>query len=220
MRKHRLYGVAFAVLLGMGLVTQRPGTPHHAAGVDLGRTGIRLASAALPVDARPSITPTLDARSGLILLRPGGSRLVAAVWSWRRYIDTPPTPPAPPAPPVPPAPTVPVTAARAVTTPAPPPRAVVIMTPAVVSTPSAAPATNGNVWAVLRQCESGGDYSENTGNGYFGAYQFSLATWRGLGLGGLPSQAPAAVQDQAARRLQARSGWGQWPSCARRLRLA
>ena len=56
-------------------------------------------------------------------------------------------------------------------------------------------------------------------NGYYGAYQFSLATWRGVGFSGLPSNAPPAVQDQAAQKLQARSGWGQWPACSRRLGL-
>jgi len=77
----------------------------------------------------------------------------------------------------------------------------------------------GGVWAELRQCESGGDYSIDTGNGYYGAYQFSAGTWHGLGYPGLPNQAAPAVQDQAAQRLQARSGWGQWPACSRKLGL-
>jgi hypothetical protein len=77
----------------------------------------------------------------------------------------------------------------------------------------------GGVWAELRQCESGGDYSIDTGNGYYGAYQFSATTWHGLGYPGLPNQAAPSVQDQAAQRLQARSGWGQWPACSRKLGL-
>jgi len=81
------------------------------------------------------------------------------------------------------------------------------------------PLRPGGVWAALRQCESGGNYTTDTGNGYYGAYQFSLPTWLSLGYGGLPSAAPPAVQDAAAQRLQARSGWGQWPACARRLGL-
>ena len=76
-----------------------------------------------------------------------------------------------------------------------------------------------DVWARLRQCESGDDYSIDTGNGYYGAYQFSAATWHGLGYAGLPNQAPPAVQDQAAQQLQVRSGWGQWPECSRKLGL-
>jgi hypothetical protein len=77
----------------------------------------------------------------------------------------------------------------------------------------------GGVWAELRQCESGGNYAIDTGNGYYGAYQFSASTWHGLGFSGLPSQAPPATQDTAAVELQARSGWGQWPACSRRLGL-
>lgn len=77
----------------------------------------------------------------------------------------------------------------------------------------------GGVWAALRECESGGNYAENTGNGYYGAYQFSLATWEGLGYTGLPSNAAPPVQDAAAQRLQAMSGWGQWPACAAKLGL-
>ena len=90
----------------------------------------------------------------------------------------------------------------------------------VVHAPPPPPARPmGDVWAALRQCESNGNYADNTGNGYYGAYQFSEATWQSLGLSGLPSDAPPAVQDQAAQRLQARSGWNQWPTCARRLGL-
>jgi hypothetical protein len=76
-----------------------------------------------------------------------------------------------------------------------------------------------DVWARLRQCESGGRYNIATGNGYYGAYQFHPRTWRGLGYAGLPHQAPPEVQDEAARKLQARSGWGQWPACSRKLGL-
>ena len=73
------------------------------------------------------------------------------------------------------------------------------------------------IWQRLRNCEAGGRYDRNSGNGYYGAYQFSARTWRSLGYKGLPHQAPPGVQDEAARKLQARSGWGQWPACARRI---
>src|SRR5262245_45088202 len=79
----------------------------------------------------------------------------------------------------------------------------------------APPANASSNWAELRQCESGGNYSINTNNGYYGAYQFSLSTWRSLGYSGLPSAAPPAVQDEAALRLAQRSGFGQWPVCGR-----
>jgi hypothetical protein len=73
------------------------------------------------------------------------------------------------------------------------------------------------LWQRLRNCEAGGRYERNSGNGYYGAYQMSAGTWRSLGFSGLPHQAPPEVQDQAARKLQARSGWGQWPACSRRI---
>jgi hypothetical protein len=73
----------------------------------------------------------------------------------------------------------------------------------------------GGAFACIRAKESGGNYATNTGNGYYGAYQFSLSTWRSVGGTGLPSEAPPAVQDALAQKLQQRSGWGQW-STARR----
>jgi hypothetical protein len=81
-----------------------------------------------------------------------------------------------------------------------------------------APPTAEN-FARLRQCESSGNYAINTGNGYYGAYQFDARTWRAMGYSGLPHQASAAVQDEAAARLQSQRGWQPWPGCARRLRL-
>jgi resuscitation-promoting factor RpfA len=90
--------------------------------------------------------------------------------------------------------------------------------PAPAPTPvKAARPSDDLIWQRLRNCEAGGRYNANTGNGYYGAYQFSAGTWRSLGYKGLPHQAPPEVQDEAARKLQARSGWGQWPACARRL---
>ncbi len=83
---------------------------------------------------------------------------------------------------------------------------------------SASAASAGDL-ARLRQCESGGNYGANTGNGYYGAYQFDLRTWRGLGLSGRPSDASPAVQDAAANRLQSQRGWQPWPGCARKLGL-
>lgn len=82
-----------------------------------------------------------------------------------------------------------------------------------------APPTAAN-FKKLRSCESEGNYSAvNRNNRYFGAYQFSVATWQSLGYKGLPHQAAPAVQDEAAKRLQKKGGWGQWPGCSRRLRL-
>ena len=78
--------------------------------------------------------------------------------------------------------------------------------------------SNSDIWAALRNCEAGGVYSRNSGNGYYGAYQFSAGTWRSMGTGyEFAHLAPPEVQDDAARRLQARSGWGQWPACSKKI---
>lgn len=85
--------------------------------------------------------------------------------------------------------------------------------------PAPPPASAGGVWAELRNCESGGNYSADTGNGFYGAYQFSQQTWTDLGFPGSPNQASPAMQDAAAQKLQAAAGWGQWPACAAALGL-
>jgi hypothetical protein len=88
-----------------------------------------------------------------------------------------------------------------------------------IATASPADAATAEDFRRLRMCESGGNYRTNTGNSYYGAYQFALGTWRGLGYGGYPHQASPATQDAAARRLQAMRGWSPWPGCARMLGL-
>ena len=74
-------------------------------------------------------------------------------------------------------------------------------------------------FARLRGCESGGRYGTNTGNGYYGAYQFDLGTWHSLGYGGNPAAAGPSTQDAAAHQLQADRGWQPWPACSRALGL-
>jgi len=74
-------------------------------------------------------------------------------------------------------------------------------------------------FAALRNCESGGNYSTNTGNGYYGAYQFSESTWLGIGETGLPSAASPSVQNQAALTEEQDAGWGAWPVCSLQLGL-
>lgn len=124
-----------------------------------------------------------------------------------------PTLPSPPPPAVtsttiPPSPPPPAT-------PPPPPPAIAPQVPA--HTNSATP-TQG-ILQQLALCESGGNYQADTGNGYYGAYQFTIATWQALGYQGIPSQAPAALQNQAAQRLQSEQGWTAWPACAAQLGL-
>ena len=76
-----------------------------------------------------------------------------------------------------------------------------------------------DVWGKLAQCESGGDPTTNTGNGFYGMYQFTLETWQSLGGTGYPYEADAATQTAMAKKLQAQAGWGQWPGCADKLGL-
>ena len=76
-----------------------------------------------------------------------------------------------------------------------------------------------DVWAKLAQCESGGNPAANTGNGFYGMYQFTLETWQSLGGTGYPHEADAATQTAMAKKLQAQAGWGQWPGCADKLGL-
>lgn len=77
----------------------------------------------------------------------------------------------------------------------------------------------GGPWLQLRECESGDNYRANTGNGFYGAYQFSASTWTDLGYPGRPDLEPPAMQDAAAMKLQAEAGWGQWPACSAALGL-
>lgn len=72
-------------------------------------------------------------------------------------------------------------------------------------------------WAALRRCESGGNYQINTGNGYFGAYQFDLTTWRGVGGRGYPHEATPAEQDRRALILWRLRGADPWPICGQYL---
>lgn len=100
-----------------------------------------------------------------------------------------------------------------VTTAAPAVRAGVTTTAAPAPAPSSSSSVEAT-FACIRQLESGNNYRAPGG----GAYQFQDATWRSLGYSGTASDAPPAVQDEAARKLQARDGWTPWttaPLCGR-----
>jgi hypothetical protein len=83
----------------------------------------------------------------------------------------------------------------------------------------AAHAATADDFARLRACETGGNYQADTGNGFYGAYQFAVGTWHSLGYSGRPSDAAPGTQDAAARHLQSERGWSPWPACSRRLGL-
>jgi uncharacterized protein YabE (DUF348 family) len=71
----------------------------------------------------------------------------------------------------------------------------------------------------LRACEAGGNYARNSGNGYYGAYQYNLSTWANYSGYARPDLAPPAVQDQKAYETYVRRGWQPWPACSANLGL-
>ena len=81
----------------------------------------------------------------------------------------------------------------------------------------AAQAAPDSDWDRLAQCESGGNWSINTGNGYYGGLQFSLSTWQAYGGSGMPHQNSREAQIAVAERIQAGQGWGAWPACTAKL---
>ncbi|MFC6344041.1 transglycosylase family protein [Nocardioides hankookensis] len=94
----------------------------------------------------------------------------------------------------------------------------------IVEVGTKAPSTNyagGNtVWDRLAQCESGGNWAINTGNGYYGGLQFNLGTWQANGGSGLPSNASRETQIAIATKVRdASGGYGAWPAIAESLGL-
>ena len=92
---------------------------------------------------------------------------------------------------------------------------------AAIMAPNAAAAPDSD-WDRLAQCESGGNWAINTGNGYYGGLQFSASSWRAAGgtkYAPLPHQATPAEQVATAEKLRANGGWGHWPACSSRLGL-
>jgi hypothetical protein len=80
--------------------------------------------------------------------------------------------------------------------------------------------SSGSVWDEIAQCESGGNWNINTGNGFYGGLQFTLSSWRSVGGSGYPNEASRAEQIARAEILQARQGWGAWPACSAQLGLS
>ncbi|HEX7305518.1 transglycosylase family protein [Lentzea sp.] len=78
---------------------------------------------------------------------------------------------------------------------------------------SAAPSVD---WDRIAQCEAGGNWSINTGNGYYGGLQFTESTWRANGGAGRADQASREEQIRVAENVLRTQGIGAWPSCGRR----
>ena len=97
----------------------------------------------------------------------------------------------------------------------------VIAGPIALANP--AEAATGRTWDRLAGCEAGGNWSINTGNGYYGGLQFSGGTWRAYGGGAYASTANHASRSEQiaiAEKVLDAQGWGAWPSCSRRLGLS
>src|SRR5919199_2677567 len=90
----------------------------------------------------------------------------------------------------------------------------------VLGSPAQALAATTHDWTGVAECESGGDWSINTGNGYYGGLQFSQSTWAAFGGTALAPRADLATpaqQIEIAEKVLAGQGIGAWPTCGGRL---
>lgn len=90
----------------------------------------------------------------------------------------------------------------------------------VLAAPAQAGAVHQDPWDRLAQCESGGNWNANTGNGYYGGLQFSSRTWHSFGGGayaGTANQATRSQQIAVAKKVLRAQGWKAWPTCSRRV---
>ncbi|WP_375423386.1 ubiquitin-like domain-containing protein [uncultured Friedmanniella sp.] len=78
---------------------------------------------------------------------------------------------------------------------------------------------SGGVWDRIAACESGGNWSISTGNGFYGGLQFTMSTWHAYGGSGNPANASKSAQIAVAQKVQAAQGWGAWPACTSKLGL-
>ena len=99
----------------------------------------------------------------------------------------------------------------------------VTITGALVAAPLALCTGTANAdsvnWDAIAQCESSGNWSTNTGNGYYGGLQFKQSTWAANGGVGSPANAPREQQIRVAENVLAKQGLGAWPSCGSRGRV-
>jgi resuscitation-promoting factor RpfA len=89
--------------------------------------------------------------------------------------------------------------------------------PVVPAVLLAAPAAHADTdWDALAECESSGNWSINTGNGFGGGLQFTDSTWRAFGGSGQPEDASREQQIQVAERVKAEQGMNAWPTCSKK----
>ena len=92
----------------------------------------------------------------------------------------------------------------------------------IFTAPAQAGPLRHDPWDVIAQCESGGNWSINTGNGYYGGLQFSPTTWQAYGGGafaGTAAQATRSQQIAIAEKVLRAQGWQAWPTCSRKAGL-
>jgi LysM repeat protein len=90
--------------------------------------------------------------------------------------------------------------------------------PAPEAAPAPSSAGGSGVWDQLAECESGGNWSANSGS-YSGGLQFAQGTWEANGGSGNPADASREEQIRVAENVQASQGWGAWPACSDQLGL-
>jgi hypothetical protein len=90
---------------------------------------------------------------------------------------------------------------------------------ALVAGAAPAEAASTGTWDRIAQCESGGNWHIDTGNGYYGGLQFSMGTWHAHGGSGNPARATKTTQIHVAEKVLDSQGWGAWPACSSRLGL-
>jgi Transglycosylase-like domain len=193
-----------------------------AAGIALLVGPVALATVIVPGhDGQGSVEASADSPSSLVALRRTADEAdvarTRAIEALRTTTTAPPTT---------------TTTAPPTTTTTAPPTTTTTEPPSTTTTPPPAedpapPSTGGGfgdpgdyaTWDALADCESGGNWQANTGNGYYGGLQFSASTWQAVGGTGLPHEHSRETQIHFGQILQARSGWGQWPHCAAELGL-
>lgn len=209
----RLLGVSAALILVPVVALALAGTvPSQELTADLGATEVRTdapvtsSTIALGREAVPDPQQQPVDPKGVAVVAPPTTTTTTAPPPTTEAPD--PEPESAPEPVAAPAP-APTTTAP----PAPPPP------PAPAPTPAPAGSVSANLDAIAR-CESGGNPDAYNPAGYYGAFQFSLATWHGLGFSGDPRDYTYAEQKYGAVHLVARSGgYSAWPHCARSLGL-
>ena len=199
-----LVALALLVLGAIGLTTASAGDAQQA--VDVGELGYLSNAALRELDearlARAAETSRADVEALADALAPPTT--VAPPTTTTTVPPTTTTTAPPPPPPPPP------------TTAPPPPAPAPAVAPVASGTGYNDP-NNPAAWDRLAQCESGGNWAANTGNGYYGGIQFSMGSWQGVGGTGRPDQASRETQIAMGQRLWNQGGWAHWPACTSQL---